>query len=173
MESKGAIVSIDESYLLGRLPDSEDGTETQEEVNEESLNLHNQRDLLDQISSKTVSRWEIKFLVDEVREADGIFWAVCLKEIIQVYGLTTLKMFLDDELSKDKINEVSELLLFLKFYLPDRIIDKKLPYSREDMITYMEKAKAPHYIIFALQTIDRDSFGRFKRCFDYDESVVH
>lgn len=159
-------MSLDDSVLTGRLVDNE-SDETQEEVNEESLFLHDQRDLLEKISDKDVSKYEIDYLIDNLEEGEAsrMYWGTLLKECIKVYGLNTLKLFLATEFEIDKIPEVKNLVRFLKGRLPQILIDEPLPTNREDIIKFLKKYESPHMLIYAIDTMDRESLEKFKKYF--------
>ena len=114
---------MEDSIILGRLVD-EMGEETQEEVNEESLFFHDQRELLDKISDKEVSKYEIMFLMDNLHEAGGVYYVAVLKQLINTFYLNPLKLFLDYELTSERITETKKLLMYLKSDLPYILRDK-------------------------------------------------
>lgn len=158
-------MGLDDSIILGRLVDLEDGDETQEEINAESLFFYNQRELLDKLQDKDVSKYEIFFLLDELVNAGRIFWTTAFKELIKVFSLNTLKTFLEYEISLDRAEEVKKMIKYLKGTLPDALIDNPLPIDREGIIKYLTKTKSPHMLIHALETMDSDSVDRFKKYF--------
>lgn len=155
-------MGLDDSVVLGRIAD---GLETQEEVNEESLFFHDQRELLDNIQNKDVSIHEIRFWLDELENAGRPYWTIVFREVIKVFSLNTLKTFLSFEIHSDRVEEVKKMLVYLKGTLPEALIDKALPNDREGIIKYLKRTKSPHMIIYALETMDNESVDRFKKYF--------
>ena len=156
-------MSLLDSPILGRLTDFEEDVETQDEINEESLFEYDQRSLLDSIRDLTISKYDVEFLLERVDSSYGEFWGVCLKEIIHVFSLDTLKNFLFDEFIPEKIEETKLLIRFLKCVLPYALRDESLPVDREGILEFFNKLQQPGYMKYAIDTIDRDSLERFKR----------
>lgn len=155
-------MSIDDSLLVNRYTEEGYMFEDQEEVNENSLWLHDQREFLDSISDKHVSKYDIEYYLKELSDSSGAYWAAVLREIISHFKLNTLKFFLDDELTSDRIRETIELVRFLKIKLADIMMIEQFPQTRDEILKFMEKNNAPGFIIFAMNTVDRDDLESFK-----------
>jgi len=160
-------MSLEDSILSARLVDEESDDETQIEVNEESLFLHDQRELLEKISDKDVSKFEIDYLITnlEAGESSRMYWGTLYKECIKVFSLNTLKIFLSTEFDIDKIPEVKQLVRFLKGELRQILIDDPMPTNREDILKFLKKHKSPHMLIYAIDTVDTESLEKFKKYF--------
>ncbi len=153
---------LDNSLLIGRQT-NKDMFEDQEEVNQESLWFHDQRELLDKIQDRYATKYDIQFMMQNVDDSGGVYWSAVLKELINAFNLNTLKFFLEDELNHQRIEEVKELLWFIKGELAYHMMVDRLPETREDILAYMKKKKAPGYMVFAIDTIDREDLERFKQ----------
>jgi hypothetical protein len=155
-------MSLEDSVILGLQADPSISDETQEDVNESSLWISDQKDLLESVSDKYISRYEIDFLMGNVSDSNGIYWNDVLKEIIGVYHLNTLKFFLEDESTSDKIIEIKKLLRFLKVDLQTALLVDSFPLYRDEIKNYLKKYDAPRYMIFAINTIDKEDLENFK-----------
>jgi hypothetical protein len=159
-------LSIDESVILGHYLLHSDAGEDQDDIMVEALLQHDQRDLLDKIADKRISKYEFNFLIDSVDGSDGVFWSTVLKEIINVYSLNTLKNFLDDSLDTESIVNVIGLLKYLKGRLPDiNIYDEKIPTTRDALVGFLTRYGAPHWLMFAINTIDNYDLSKFVEYF--------
>jgi len=160
-------MSLIDSVLLGKLADDIDGEDTQEEVNEESLFLYNQNDLLKSISEK-ISRYELVYLLNQVKISYNEYWLDVLKEIINVYDLNSLKHYLTDNIDIPNFNmEIKRLLLFLKLKINYKSFkgmstyEKYIAENRQVIEKKLMEFNPPLLMKLAIDYIDNESLGRF------------
>ena len=147
------------SVILGQLADASDDN-TQEEVSTEALYFHDANELLQKICDKEVSKYEINFLLESVCSSQtGTYFSTLLKKLIKTFCLNPLKVFVDYELTQERIDETVRLVRFLKCELPYIIEDEQLPFERKELIEFLNKYQAPHYLIFSLETMDVNDYG--------------
>jgi len=156
-------MSLADSLILGKLTDLLDPELTQEEKNEESLFIYNQEELIKKISVK-ISRYEIDFLVDEVKEKSPLeYWLRILKTLIKKYSLNPLKSLLNNEYHTLNQREVIiELLYFMKVELPKIVIEKRISISldRTTLKSLFKNTMTPKSFLYTLKYIDNDSLER-------------
>jgi len=158
---------IQNSIVLGAMTDELESEETQEEINEISLYLHDQREFLDQIEVR-ISKYLIDFYMKEFSYRDLEYWLVVLQEIIRVYSLNGLKPFLAEGFRTTQIAvDIRNIVWFLKVKLIDALVDKKIMFtietSRDDLLSKMKEFDAPSLLIYAVNLSDDESLTSFKR----------
>lgn len=158
---------IQNSVILGVMPDELESLETQEEVNEISMYLHDQREFLDQIQIR-ISKYLIDFYMKEFSYRDLEYWLVVLQEIIRVYSLNSLKSFLVEGFRTSQMGiDIKNLLWFLKTKLIDGLVDKKIMITietvRNDLLSKMKELDAPPLLTYAIDLSDDESLISFKR----------
>lgn len=158
-------MGLENSIFLGYLPDEEESEETQEEVNERSLKLYNQSQLIDGIS-KRISRFELRLLLENLKNSNDEFWILLLKVIIKEYSLNPLKLYLAEGFSGfNRIREIKKLLIFIKILLIEKIIDKELKQDifRSEFETFINSLDPPELMRVSIKLIDTESLEFFIR----------
>jgi hypothetical protein len=152
-----------DSVILGRSSDFlNNDSNTEEEVSKDNLLLHDQRTLLDLIKDEEASKYEIKSLVSMINKDDPYFWELCLKELIHVYNLNTLKYFISPtQFTTDNIDGTIELLIYLKVTMIDILRDNDLPTTRHDWMGLYKKYPQSSYFSYSIETIDKYSMKKF------------
>ena len=151
-----------DSEILGSVViDGED--ETQEDVNEESILIHDQSDLIDLIRADDYSKHEIIFLINNVAEnSNNAFWSLAFKEILKTFSLNTLKNFVTPYLTDNERDEVIQLIKILKIDLKDKLMVEKFPESREEILKYIESIEINSKLLsYAIRTVDNEDLKKF------------
>lgn len=152
-------MGLDNYVFLGSLPDDEEAEETQEEVNERTLNLCNQSQLIDAVE-KRVSKSEFIFLMENLKESNEEYWMTILMVIIKEYALNPLKLYLAEGFgSINKIDETKKLLMFIKLKLIDAVFEKSinLDIDRESFTKFVYELEPPKFMKITLRYVDNDS----------------
>lgn len=157
------MTDLTNSEILGR--SDADWDQTQEEINIESLLYHDQREFLEKISDKDLSKYEFRFLLDKIQNSNRSFWSLVLMETIKVFNLNTLKIFMKNDTVPSRIVNIKLLLTFLKDTLPEVLTESRLPRERKDLIEFIKNLNVPNFLIFALETIDNEDLDRFLNYF--------
>jgi len=158
-------MGLESNIFLGYLPDEEEAEETQEEVNERSINLYNQSQLIDGIS-KRLSRFELRLLMENLKNSNDEFWTLLLKIIIKEYSLNPLKLYLAEGFSGfNRIREVKKLLIFIKIILIEKIIEKGLniDVARGEFETFIQDLDPSELMGVSIKLIDTESLRFFIR----------
>ena len=158
------MADLTDSEILGR--SEADWDLKQEDLDRESLLYHDQRELLEKVGDKDLSKYELRFLLDQIKESDRLYWTKLFSEIIRVFSLNTLTSFILRDVSLSRIKEINSLLIFLKETIPEAIIiDNKIPREREPLIEFVKNLNGNQFLIFALETMDNDDINRFIKYF--------
>lgn len=161
-------MGIDSYAVLGNTLDEYDNDDTQEDVNERSLQMYYQRRLLDLISERT-SKYELKYLFEELSRTTPEFWMLVLKEIIKVYSLNSLKPYTFDGYSNiDLVKETRRLLVFIKIILTQEKITSNI--SREDITDKLKKLNSPLLMNRAIDFIDNESLKNFTKTLEIEST---
>lgn len=154
----------DNTIFLGRI--ALEPEEPQVVVNRKSLEMYDKRRLLDAISDPDVTRYEIRDLVRRLDGQPPSFWMVILKEIIKVYRLDVLKVFLSVDFTEGLSQEVQELLLAIRYKLPEVALFDPIPLSFEQIVNYLESHGVRSSMLkFALQVGGPKVFLKFRQIF--------
>jgi hypothetical protein len=158
---------IQDSVILGVMPDELESLETQEEVNEISMYMHDQREFLDQLGVR-ISKYLVDFYMKEFSYKDLEYWLVVLQEIIRVYSLNGLKPFLAEGFRTSQMGiDIRNIVWFLKTKLIDGLVDKKIMItvetSRDDLLSKIKELDAPPLLTYAIDLSDDESLVSFKR----------
>lgn len=152
-------MGLDSYVVLGNTLDEFENEESQEDVNINSIHMYHQRRLLDIIPERT-SKYELKYLFEELSRTTPEFWMLVLKKIIKVYTLNSLKPYTFDGYSTiDLVNETRQLLVFIKVILVQEKIDKDL--SRKEITDKLKKLNSPPLMDLAMNYIDNESLETF------------
>lgn len=158
-------MGLESNIFLGYLTDEEGDDETQEEVNERTLNLYDQSQLIDSIGRR-VSRFELRLLMENLKFSNDEFWVLLLKVIIKEYSLNPLKLYLAEGFSGfNRAREVKKLLVFIKIILIEKIIDSGLnpDITRGEFETFIESLNPPELMRVSIRLIDSNSLKSFIR----------
>jgi hypothetical protein len=148
-------MGLDSYAVLGNTLDEYDDEDTQEDVNINSIHMYHQKRLLDSIHNRT-SRYELKYLFEELSRTTPEFWMLVLKEIIKVYTLNSLRPFTIEGYSNiDIVRETRKLLVFIKVILVSEKID--ITISRKEFKDKLEKLNPPELMRIAIDFIDDES----------------
>jgi len=110
-------MGLDSYAVLGNTLDEFENEESQEDLNVKSIHMYHQRRLLDMIPER-ISRYELKYLFEELSRTTPEFWMLVLKKIIKVYTLNSLRPYTIDGYSTiDLVRETRRLLVFIKIIL--------------------------------------------------------
>lgn len=156
-------MGLEDYVFLGYLSDEEEAEETQEEVNERSLHLYDQSQLIDGIG-KRMSRSELRLLMERLKNSNDEFWTLLLKIIIKEYSLNPLKLYIAEGFSgMNRIREIKRLVIFIKIILIERVIDKgvDININRGEFEDFISDLKPPELMRLSIKLIDRESFGLF------------
>lgn len=152
-------MGLDSYALLGNTLDEYDNDETQEDVNMNSIHMYHQKRLLDMIPHR-ISKYELKYLFEELSRTTPEFWMLVLKEIIKTYTLNSLKPYTVDGYSTiDIVRETRRLLTFIKIVLVQEKINSS--FSREEITDKLKKLNSPELMNRAIRYIDNDSLSSF------------
>jgi len=157
-------MSLADSYILGKHSDLLDPDLTQEEVNEKSLFIYDQEELIRKTEVR-ISKYELDFLINSVKEdSPREFWLRVLKKLIKKYFLNSLKSLLNDEYPTfNQRREIIDLLIFMKTKMPMIVKEKKIDQDieRNRLKEIMNEVESPDSIRYALKYIDKTSLNRF------------
>lgn len=152
-------MGLDSYAVLGNTLDEYDNEDSQEDVNINSIHMYHQKRLLDMIS-KRISRYELKYLFEELSRTTPEYWMLVLKEIIKVYALNSLKPYtLDGYSTIDLVKETRRLLVFIKIVLVQE--DIGTDFSRKIITDKLKKLNTPKLMDIAIKYIDNDSLEKF------------
>jgi len=152
-------MGLDSYAVLGNTLDEYDTDDTQEDVNENSIHMYHQKRLLDMISER-ISKYELKYLFEELCRTTPEFWMLVLKEIIKVYSLNSLKPYtFDGYTTIDIVKETRRLLVFIKIILMQEKITSN--FSREEITDKLKKLNSPELMNKAISFIDNESLRNF------------
>jgi len=152
-------MGLDSYAVLGNTLDEYNDEESQEDVNINSIHMYHQKRLLDSISHR-ISKYELKYLFEELSRTTPEFWMLVLKEIIKVYTLNSLKPYTIDGYSTiDIVRETRRLLVFIKIILTQAEI--KSSFSRKIITDKLKKLNPPELMNIAIKYIDNDSLEDF------------
>lgn len=158
-----------DDQVLGRVADFEDNEIPQDIISGESLFIHNQNELLKSIKRR-ISKYELDYLMDQVKTSNNDFWREVIKRVSGYYTLNSLRSFLTPSFTKlDFAKETIKLLYFLKVRLPEVLFDNNIDYDffseANDFEKFLEEKKINivPFFKFVLKYIDRDSFREFIR----------
>lgn len=152
-------MGLNDYAVLGNTLDEYDNDETQEDMNENSIHMYHQKRLLDMISER-ISKYELKYLFEELSRTTPEFWMLVLKEIIKVYFLNSLKPYTFDGYSTiDLVKETRRLLVFIKIILIQEKIFSNI--SREEITDKLKKLNSPLLMSKAIEFIDNESLKSF------------
>ena len=164
-------MNILDDPILGTLVDEIESDYSQEDVNQQSLYVHNQIELLDAID-KRKSKYELSYYVDNVSYLDLDYWVRLLKEVIRFYSINSLKIYLADEFQNNAQfdlakfqKDVKSLILAIKIDLIDYIKDGKLVemFDREAFYQFLiDNNIQSSLLIWAINYIDVESFEEFR-----------
>ncbi len=153
--------------VLGRVTDFEENEIPQEIISGESLFIYNQNELLKSIKRR-ISKYELKFLIDEVKDSNIEYFREIIKLLSSHYSLNSLRSFLTPSFTKlDFRKETIKLLYFLKVYLLEKLFEYNI---NEDHFSNMndfesflneKNIRVVPMFRFALKYIDRESFQSF------------
>lgn len=156
-------MGLEDYIFLGFMTDEEEAEETQEEVNERSLNLYDQRKLIEGVSHR-MSRSELRLLMERLKFSNDEFWTLLLKIIIKEYALNPLKLYLAEGFSGiNRIREVKRLLIFIKIILIEKIINigMDINIGRGEIEEYLKELNPPELMRVSMKLIDNESLGFF------------
>lgn len=154
-------MGLDSYAVLGNTLDEFENEESQEDVNVNSIHMYHQKRLLDIISER-ISRYELKYLFEELSRTTPEFWMLVLKKIIKVYTLNSLKPYTFDGYSTiDLIKETRRLLVFIKIILVQEKISSS--FSRKEITDKLKKLNSPELMNVAMRYIDNESLEAFLR----------
>lgn len=160
-------MGLDSYAVLGNTLDEYENDESQEDVNINSIHMYHQKRLLDLVSER-VSRYELKYLFEELSRTPPEFWMLVLKEIIKIYSLTSLKPYTIDGYSTvDIVKETRKLLVFIKIILTQEKISSD--FSRKIITDKLKKLNPPKLMNIAMNYIDNESLEKFLKVIE-DES---
>lgn len=160
-------MGLDSYAVLGNTLDEYENDESQEDMNMNSIHMYHQKRLLDIISER-ISRYELKYLFEELSRTTPEFWMLVLKEIIKVYSLTSLKPYTIDGYSTvDIVKETRKLLVFIKIILMQEKISSD--FSRKMIADKLKKLNPPILMNIAINFIDNESLEKFLKVIE-DES---
>lgn len=155
-------MGLDEFTYLGELSD-ELGDESTDEVNDRVIHMHNQGELISGIKRK-ISKYELRFLLTELKDENNEYWYLVLRTIIKVYSLNSLKPYLSDGFDVlDIKREVKKLVVFIKLKIM-KLIDLNKIYEgirRSELNDVFKEIKLPKLMETALTYIDNDSLDLF------------
>jgi len=160
-------MGLEDSYILGQLSDEIDADESASEVNERSLFQYNQSQVLGSLN-KRISKYELKFLLKEIKDSNDEFWALLLRSIIKTYSLNSLKPYLSEGFEVFDIrSETIKLLIFIKSLMMTLIdngdIDENS--NRRTLEGVFNDAEVVSIVPFlmkkAMMYIDNESFKAF------------
>lgn len=155
-------MGLEEHLILGKLSDELESDIPQEEINELSIFQYNQFQLITFIGER-ISKYELKFLLDELKDSNEEFWTLVLGKIIGKYSLNSLKPYLSSGFRMFNIKtEIPKLLYFLKIDFIDIIIDKKIntDITRKELFRLLKSTNniIPKLFIRSINLIDNESF---------------
>jgi len=152
-------MGLDSYAVLGNTLDEYENIETQEDLNIRSMHMYHQKRLLD-IIDKKISKYELKYLFEELSRTAPEFWKLVLRYIIKVYSLNSIRPYLSDGYSNvDLVREVRKLLVFIKVVLINQDIKPDL--TRQKVVDIFKKHDAPKLMNVALIYIDDISLENF------------
>ena len=153
-----------DSVILGRLVDEIESEDDQTDLNERSLFLHDQEVLIKSIDRK-ISKYELTFLLEQIKDSSDEFWVSLLKKIIRCYSLNSLKTILSTTSSSDLTQSILRLLIFIKIELVNYIEDKMLKVEDldreklEEIIISMDSGNSELFMV-TLSYLDKESLHR-------------
>lgn len=163
-------MGLENSYILGQLEDDIDSSESQISINERSLFLYDQSELIRSIK-KRLSKYEIKFLLDKTKDSNEEFWILLLNTLIKHYSLNSIKPYLSEafkllDIKKDTV----DLLVFIKFTIMklidkgtiDRNMSRKVFENIVSSLNSNEKIDIPRFIKDIILYTDNESFNFFR-----------
>jgi len=157
-------MGLDDFTYLGEVSD-EMGDETTDEVNTRIIHMHNQGQLISGIKRK-LSKYEMRFLLSELKDDNDEYWYLILRTIIKTYSLNSLKPYLSEGFGVlDIKKEVKKLLVFIKLKIM-KLIDLNKIYEgikRSELADLFKEVKAPKLMHMTLLYIDNDSLDLFKK----------
>jgi len=154
-------MGLDSYAVLGNTLDEFENEESQEDVNVNSIHMYHQKRLLDIIDER-ISRYELKYLFEELSRTTPEFWMLVLKKIIKVYTINSLKPYTFDGYSTiDIVKETRKLLVFIKIILVQEKISSN--FSRKDITDKLKKLNSPNLMNVAMRYIDNESLESFLR----------
>lgn len=157
-------MNILDSIEMGRMCDPEHPEIDQEDVNEESMYLLNKKILINDLNNK-VSRFTFSGRLKDIDIADNVFWIEYLKEIIKIYSLNSLKVYLSYSYQYEGINhDIKDMILYIKSNLIDQCLyttffDDKL--TIDEFYNKLTAVKSPKLLRHAIKFIDKESFNNF------------
>jgi hypothetical protein len=159
-----------DDLVLGRMTDFEDNEIPQEIISAEALFLHYQNQLL-KLIKKRISKYELDFLINEIKTSDISFWREVIRRLASTYTLNPLRSFLTPSFTRlNFINETIKLLYLLKIELPEKLSENNIRnheyFSRkEDFEKFLEEKniKPVAFFKFSLRYIDMANFQEFIR----------
>lgn len=151
------------SSVIGRLSDEIDNVKPQCEIDEESLHMVDQQDLLKCMSRRS-SEYELTYLFKQVKSDDVAYWETLLSTVIKNYSLNSLKLFVE-KVSRnfDLKTELIKLIIFIKVNLIRHFELNELVtnLNREYYTEIISKLKPPFLMKHTLLFIDNESLDLF------------
>jgi len=156
-----------DDLVLSTLPDKSIDDSVMEEENAKSLYLYDQNMLLKSINLR-ISRSTLSYYIENLKRSPVGFWIRSLRNIISVYSLNNLKLFLNDtERVEDLSSKIKDLLLFVKVDLIDYLFLNKFYtknyMEKEEFLSLIRKSELniPYLFKWVMVYIDKDSYDLF------------
>ena len=164
-------MGLQDSLILGALADEIDQDDTQIEINEESLYNYDKQTLYENIKNR-ISKYDLEFYFEQIPDTDINYWMLILQQMIKVYHLNSLKVFLPegfitDDLSKHIIN----LVYFIKYILLTSDKEISISLDRESIRNILEELKCPKLVLYFIMLTDNESLKLFLKRIVYERGV--
>jgi len=168
-------MGIMDDVVLGVITDLDVNEYTQEEVNEESLFLFDQNNLLKSVKLR-MSAYSLYYYFNVLKDSEDLYWKRFLREIISHYSINSLKPYLSEgyPTNMDLINQTKLMYYFIKISLI-----KTLEEHREYAVTSKENLEIliiendlnpPKLFKIAMLGIDNESFDLFMKTILYERT---
>ena len=158
-------MGLEEHEILGSLVDEMDSEESQEDFNYELLKIHDSQEFLNQLKRR-MSRYMISFYLGrDLEEIMPTLWKKMLNELIRVYSLNALKVYLSPGMEPIDFNEqIRKLMIFIKYSVINLAIDGKISYfmNVEEFKNLLKgQSNIPTFMTYFLDYSDIESLNRF------------
>jgi hypothetical protein len=157
-------MGIQDSLILGITSDEMDSNLDQDEINEISLYLYDQEELLRKVKER-MSKYMLEFYIEKIPAEDIEFWSIMLQEIIQVYSLNSLKPYMAEVFRTPELGKnIKDLLWFVKTDLITNTVENiTIDTTREKLVELLKSWKAPILLVYAINMNDGGSLDSFKK----------